>query len=83
MEVIRRSDGFRVKFDDEEMDVLHWAEHKFGPNEFLLMLQHWILQRRRDRAQLDGKDLKNAFEQLPEDLQKVIREKINELRFED
>lgn len=83
MQVEKHSDGFHVKFEDSELEVLAWAEQRFGPNEFLSMLQHWIVQRTRDREQIDGKDLKKAFEQLPLEMQQLVREKLDELRFED
>ena len=83
MDVERIPHGFRVIMSHDEEVILAWAERKFGPNEFLLMVNHWILQRKRDRDQIDGKDLRAAFEQLPEELQAKIKEKIDELRFED
>lgn len=83
MDVQKNEDGFTVKLNDEELEILKWIEARYGPNEFRMVAENWMNQRKADQLGLDQKNLKTALEQLPEDLRKLLKEKLNELRFEN
>lgn len=78
MEIIKQDTGFQVKLSASDMEILAWAE-KRDPNEILSVLQNWLNHRRVARDNGDAKDLKAAFDQLPEELRAKIKEKIDEL----
>ena len=78
MRIERLEDGFEVHLSADELKILAWAEKK-DPNEVLSLFQHWLNHRQVAMNNGESKDLKAAFDQLPEDLKAKIREKINEL----